>query len=132
VQGVCINGRAQGLVSVFARQAAMGGPITVMGTGESVKDLVSVTTVLDVIGGCILQPPTKSHNSQIVLVGSGQSATVEELAEVISNLSGVDIVHIDADPNDLSGYVDCESNNVDLQNMIENIWRAVEIETEVA
>ena len=33
VQGVGVNGRAQGLISVFARQAAFGGPITVMGSG---------------------------------------------------------------------------------------------------
>lgn len=130
VQGVGVNGRAQGLVSVFARQAAMGGPITVMGTGESVKDLVDITTVLDTIGGCILQPPSTS--SQIIPVGSGQPTTVSELAISLSEISGIDVVHIDADPNDLSGYVNCESASMDLQNMIENIWRAVEIETEVA
>jgi len=129
VQGVGVNGRAQGLVSVFARQVAMGGPITVMGAGESIKDLVDITTVLDAIGNCILQPPT---SSQILLVGSGQPTTVSELAISLANLTGIDIVHIDADPNDLSGYVNCESASVDLQNMIENIWRAVKIETGVA
>ena len=107
----------------------MGGPITVMGTGESVKDLVDITTVLDAIGDCILQPPS---SSQILLVGSGQPTTVGELAISLADLTGIDIVHIDADPNDLSGYVNCESAPVDLQSMIENIWRAVKIETGVA
>ena len=105
VQGVGVNGRAQGLVSVFARQAATGGPITVMGTGESIKDLVDITTVLDVIGNCILQPPSTS--SQIVPVGSGKPTTVGELAISLAEISGKDVVHIGADPNDLSGYVNC-------------------------
>ena len=60
VQGVGVNGRAQGLISVFARQAASGGPITVMGAGDSIKDLVGIGTVLDMIGGCVLQPPSIS------------------------------------------------------------------------
>ena len=125
VQGVGINGRAQGLASVFARQAAHGGPITVMGDGSSIKDLVGIHTVLDVIGDCILNPPS---NSQIVPVGSGQSTTVGELATMVGRISGVDVVHIEVDPNDLSGYVNCESSDDDLQNMIETVWEAVESE----
>ena len=118
VQGVGVNGRAQGLISVFARQAASGGPITIMGTGDSVKDLVDVLSVLDVIGTCILQPPTDASYSQIIPVGSGQSTTVSEVAEAIQNISGVDIVHIDADPNDLSGYVDGGSAPSEWMNMV--------------
>jgi hypothetical protein len=53
---------------------------------------------------------------------------VSELAESLASLVDVGIVHIDADPNDLSGYVDCEGTNTDLQNMIESVWRAVESE----
>ena len=124
VQGIGINGRAQGLIGVFARQAANGGPVTVMGSGEGIKDLVGVATVLDVLGNCILQPPS---NSEIIPVGSGRPTTVSELAESLAMLAGVDVVHIDADPNDLSGYVDCESTNDDLQNMVESVWRAVEL-----
>jgi len=125
VQGVGVNGRAQGLISVFARQAANGGPVTVMGSGESVKDLVGVESVLDVLGNCILQPPS---NSEIIPVGSGRPTTVSDLAESLASLVDVGIVHIDADPNDLSGYVDCEGTSTDLQNMIESVWRAVESE----
>ena len=125
VQGVGTNGRAQGLASVFARQAANGGPITVMGDGSSIKDLVDIHTVLDVIGDCILNPPS---NSQVVPVGSGQSTTVCELAAMVSQISGADVVHIDADPNDLSGYVDCEITNNDLQTVVETVWEAVESE----
>ncbi len=125
VQGVGTNGRAQGLASVFARQAASGGPITVMGDGSSIKDLVGIHTVLDVIGDCILNPPS---NSQIVPVGSGQSTTVSELAAMVSQISGADVVHIDADPNDLSGYVDCEITDNDMQTMVETVWEAVESE----
>jgi nucleoside-diphosphate-sugar epimerase len=129
VQGVGVNGRAQGLASVFARQAANGGPITVMGDGGSIKDLVDVHTVLDVIGDCILNPPS---DSQIVAVGSGHPTTVGELATIVSQISGTDVIHIDADPNDLSGYVDCEATDNDLQNMVETVWEAVESETGVA
>ena len=128
VQGVGMDGRAQGLISVFARQAASGGPITIMGTGDSVKDLVDVLSVLDVIGACILQPPTDASYSQIIPVGSGQSTTVSEVAEAIRNISGVDIVHIDADPNDLSGYVDGGSAPSEWMNMVEEIWGAVQNE----
>ena len=129
VQGVGTNGRAQGLASVFARQAASGGPITIMGDGSSIKDLVDIHTVLDGIGDCILNPPS---DSQVVTVGSGHPTTVGELAAIVSQISGAGVVHIDADPNDLSGYVDCESTNNDLQNMVETIWEAVESETGVA
>ena len=129
VQGVGVNGRAQGLASVFARQAINGGPITVMGDGDSIKDLVDIHTVLDVIGDCILNPPS---DSQIVAVGSGHPTTVGELATIVSQISGADVVHIDADPNDLSGYVDCEATDNDLQNMVETVWEAVESETGVA
>tara|TARA_B110000438_G_scaffold301654_1_gene357105 strand:+ start:1063 stop:1884 length:822 start_codon:yes stop_codon:yes gene_type:complete len=128
VQGIGLNGCAQGLIGVFARQAAAGGPVTVMGTGDSVKDLVDVDSTLDAIGNCILQPPSESPYSQIIPVGSGRSTTVGELAEMIGNLSGANVVHIDTDPNDLSGYVDCESNGEDLQNMVESVWRAVKTE----
>ena len=127
VQGVGSDGRAKGLISVFARQAVTGGPITVMGDGSSVKDLVDITTVLDVIGGCILHPPS---NSQIIAVGSGRATSVGELAEAVSNVSGIGIVHIESDPNDLSGYVDCEESGEELESMVGNVWRAVESETE--
>jgi nucleoside-diphosphate-sugar epimerase len=128
VQGVGINGRAQGLLSVFARQAAMGGPITVMGDGTSIKDLVGIDTVLDAIGDCVLYPPNTAPYSQIIPVGSGRATTVGELAEVVSNVTGVGITHIEADTNDLSGYVDCETDGGDLQGMVENVWRAVKSE----
>ena len=129
VQGVGVSGRAQGLISVFARQAARGGPITIMGDGDSIKDLVDISTVLDVIGDCILNPPS---DSQILTVGSGHPTTVGELATIVSQISGADVVHIEADPNDLSGYVDCESTDNDLQTMVETVWEAVESETGVA
>ena len=132
VQGVGVDGRAQGLISVFARQAAFGGPITVMGSGESVKDLVSIGTVLDVIGGCILQPPSTAPFSTIIPVGSGQSVTVSEVADAVRNCSGADIVHIEADPNDLSGYVDVDSANGVLIDMVETVWGAVKTEMEGA
>ncbi len=129
VQGVGVNGRAQGLASVFARQAINGGPITVMGDGDSIKDLVDIHTVLDVVGDCILNPPS---NSQIVPVGSGQPTSVGELAVMVGQISGADVVHIDADPNDLSGYVDCEVTDNDLQTMVETVWEAVESDMGVA
>jgi nucleoside-diphosphate-sugar epimerase len=132
VQGVGVNGRAQGLISVFARQAASGGPITVMGAGDSIKDLVGIGTVLDVVGDCILQPPRGAPFTQIVPVGSGGPATVSEIAGAISNCSGVDIVHIDADPNDLSGYVDVESTDSEWLDMVETVWGAVKTEMGVA
>ena len=131
VQGVGVNGRAHGLISVFARQAASGGPITVMGSGDSVKDLVDIETVLDVIGGCILQPPSTEPHTTIIPVGSGQSVTVSEVASAIGDRAGVDIVHIDADPNDLSGYVDSESTSGEWSNMVETVWEAVKTEMEV-
>lgn len=128
VQGVGVNGRAKGLIGVFARQAAIGGPITIMGTGESIKDLISVDSTLDAIGDCILQPPSELTHSQIIPVGSGQSTTVSELAEIVGNLSGIGVIHIDTDPNDLSGHVDCESSGENLQDMVESVWRAVKTE----
>ena len=103
----------------------LAGPLP----GDSIKDLVDIHTVLDVIGDCILKPPS---DSQIVAVGSGHPTTVGELATIVSRISGADVVHIDADPNDLSGYVDCEAADNDLQNMVETVWEAVESETGVA
>ena len=128
VQGVGMNGRAQGLLSVFARQAAMGGPITVMGDGGSIKDFVGIETVLDAIGDCVLHPPVAAPYSQIVPVGSGRATTVGELAEVVSSITGVGVTHIEADPDDLSGYVECDASGRDLQGMVENVWRAVKSE----
>ena len=128
VQGVGVNGRARGLIGVFARQAASGGPITIMGDGDSVKDLVHIETVLDVIGECILQPPSAAPHTTIIPVGSGQSVTVSEVADAVRDCSGADIVHIDADPNDLSGYVDAGSVNGEWLDIVETIWGAVKTE----
>ena len=47
---------------------------------------------------------------------------------MVGRISGVDVVHIEVDPNDLSGYVNCESSDDDLQNMIETVWEAIESE----
>ena len=132
VQGVGVQGRAQGLIGVFARQAASGGPITVMGDGSSIKDLVSVEMVLDVIGGCILQPPSDASFTQIVPVGSGRATTVSEVAEAVHNLSGIEIVHIDADPNDLSGYVNTGTEDGEWLDLVESVWGAVKTEMEGA
>ena len=125
VQGIGVHGRAHGLVSVFARQAATGGPITVMGDGGSIKDLVDIGVVLNEIQDCIDKPPTPS---QIVPVGSGRPTSVSELAKAVSQVSGVEVVHIQEDPNDLSGHVDCMPVEIDLQVMVEQAWRAVESE----
>ena len=129
VQGVGVPGRAQGLIGVFARQAASGAPITVKGDGSSIKDLVGIHTVLDVIGDCILNPPS---NSQIVPVGSGQSTTVGELATMVGQISGVDVVHIEVDPNDLSGYVNTRAEDGEWLDLVESVWGAVKTEMEGA
>ena len=57
---------------------------------------------------------------------------MSEVADAVRNCSGADIVHIEADPNDLSGYVDVESTDGDLMDMVETVWGAVKTEMEGA
>jgi hypothetical protein len=54
--------------------------------------------------------------------------TVSEVAEAVGDCASVDIVHIAADPNDLSGYVNSESAISGWSNMVETVWEAVKTE----
>ena len=49
VQGVDLEGKARGIIGIFSRQAKDQGSLQVMGDGKSIKDLLHVSDLCELI-----------------------------------------------------------------------------------
>ncbi len=110
VQGIDNAGRARGLVGLFARQASTG-KLTIMGDGSSTKDLLHVD---DLVAAICAAVESADGSVREMYVGSGIGYTVKEIANAVviaASIRGksIEIVHIEADPDDLSGSINDNS-----------------------
>ncbi|PSP76451.1 UDP-glucose 4-epimerase [Halobacteriales archaeon QS_1_68_20] len=93
------GGDYSGVISVFLEKAAAGDPITVHGDGTQTRDFVHVE---DVVRANLLAATT-DHVGEAYNVGTGESISIRDLAELVLDLTGTDaeIVHTDARPGDI-------------------------------
>jgi UDP-glucose 4-epimerase len=93
------GGDYAGVITVFLRQARNGEPITVNGDGTQTRDFVHID---DVVRANLLAAETDAVG-RAYNVGTGESVTIRELAELIRDAVGSDseIVHTDPRPGDI-------------------------------
>ena len=93
------GGDYSGVIDVFLEQARAGEPITVEGDGEQTRDFVHVDDVVR----ANLAAATTDAVGEAFNVGTGDSVTINELAETIRELtdSESEIEHVDSRPGDV-------------------------------
>lgn len=93
------GGDYAGVIDVFSRQAERGEPITVHGEGDQTRDFVHID---DVVQANLLAAETDAVG-EAFNVGTGESVTIRELAELIRDAVGSDseIVHIEPREGDI-------------------------------
>jgi len=93
------GGDYAGVITVFLQQARNGEPITVHGDGTQTRDFVHID---DVVRANLLAAETDAVG-RAYNVGTGESVTIRELAELIRDAVGSDseIVHTDPRPGDI-------------------------------
>ena len=93
------GGQYSGVISAFVDQARSGGPITVEGDGEQTRDFIHVDDVVD----ANLRAATIDSAETAFNVGTGNSVTINELAETVRDIVDADvpITHVDPRPGDI-------------------------------
>jgi len=93
------GGEYSGVISAFLEQARSGQPLTVHGDGEQTRDFVHVSDVVR----ANLAAATTDEVGTAFNIGTGESITIRELAEVVRNAAGpaCDVVHTDPRPGDI-------------------------------
>ncbi len=93
------GGDYAGVISVFIDQALAGKDITVHGEGEQTRDFVFVDDVVD----ANVKAAETSHVGEAYNIGTGESVTIRELAELIQDLTDTesDIVHTEPREGDI-------------------------------
>lgn len=99
VYGPHQTGDYAGVITIFIEQALSGEPITVNGDGEQTRDFVFVDDVVQ----ANRRAATTDEVGTAYNVGTGDSITIRELAELIKELtdSSSDIVHTDPRDGDI-------------------------------
>ncbi|WP_255171269.1 NAD-dependent epimerase/dehydratase family protein [Natrononativus amylolyticus] len=92
-------GDYSGVISIFLEQAQNDDPITIYGDGEQTRDFVYVD---DVVQANLLAADS-DHSGEAYNVGTGESVTINELAETIVDVtdSNSDIVHTEEREGDI-------------------------------
>jgi UDP-glucose 4-epimerase len=91
----------ESVVSIFTRQSASGGPITVFG-GEQTRDFVHVRDVSRAILDCLRSP----KEFEIYEICSGVGVSINELASMFASLNpGVSVVRRDYLPGEVMSSV---------------------------
>jgi len=93
------GGEYSGVISTFLEQAQCGQPITVEGDGSQTRDFVHVSDVVR----ANLAAATTGGVGAAYNVGTGESVTIRELAEIVQDVtdSTSEIVHVDPRPADV-------------------------------
>ena len=77
----------------FVAQAAIGSPLTVYGTGTQTRGFINLSDTLECMALAIQQPPQEGEFR--VINQLTDIFSVQQLAELVSEASGVDIQHIE-------------------------------------
>ncbi|QZP39704.1 NAD-dependent epimerase/dehydratase family protein [Halobaculum magnesiiphilum] len=93
------TGSYAGVVSTFLEQVRSGQPITVEGDGSQTRDFVHVADVVR----ANLAAATTEHVGEAFNIGTGDSVTIRELAELIADVAGATagITHVHPRPGDV-------------------------------
>lgn len=93
------GGEYSGVINIFLEQAQSGRPLTVHGDGSQTRDFVHVDDVVR----ANLAAATTDNVGRAYNVGTGESVTIRELAELVQDVtdSTCDIVHTDSRPGDI-------------------------------
>ena len=105
IQGLDPKGIPRGIVGVFARQAKHKGCITVMGSGKSVKDLLHISDLNNLLS-ILIKNKIKLKKFVLPAGGGKNSISVLDLAKRVADRTGTSIRHVAPDEYDLSGKVD--------------------------
>ncbi|MFW5905891.1 MAG: NAD-dependent epimerase/dehydratase family protein [archaeon] len=124
------GGDYAGVISVFIEQALAGDDITVHGEGDQTRDFVFIE---DVVRANLAAART-DHVGEAYNVGTGESVTIRELAELIQEITDTDsdIVHTDPREGDIDHSVADVSNarsNLDFEPSVslrEGLERTIE------
>lgn len=82
-----LDGEYAGVIGTFVRQAQAGDPLTVEGDGEQTRDFVYVGDVVR----ANLQAATTDAIGRPFNVGTGESVTINQLAEIVRDVVGADV-----------------------------------------
>jgi UDP-glucose 4-epimerase len=94
------GGDYSGVISIFRDQALADDDITVEGDGEQTRDFVHVD---DIVQANILAATNDDAVGEAFNVGTGNSISIRELAEIVRGVtdSNSDIVHVDPREGDI-------------------------------
>lgn len=84
------NGPYALVIGKFLQQHTDGMPLTITGNGEQTRDFIHVRDV--VAANILAMESTKVQISEVINIGSGDSCSINRLAEII----GGDVVHVES------------------------------------
>ncbi|QLD87064.1 NAD-dependent epimerase/dehydratase family protein [Natronomonas halophila] len=122
VYGPDQTGGDYGVIKVFFEQARNGDPITVHGDGTQTRDFVHIE---DVVQANLLAAETDAVG-EAYNVGTGDSITIRELAELIRNAVGSDSKIVHTDPRE----GDIDHSRADIDKARDRLGYEPEIELE--
>ncbi len=115
---------AQGVISTFLRKVKNKENITVFGDGNSIKDYIFITDLIDMCSELSFSNEIGAFN-----IGSGQGLTINEIITLITNLTGenVNIVHMEKQKYDVEHFVldTCKIKNVIGNHPITSIKKGI-------
>lgn len=87
-----------GVISVFVERAKRGQPLIIYGDGKQTRDFVNAYDVVQLIKLVLDKKATGVYNC-----GTGQETSINELATIISEISGkkLEIIHREPRPGDI-------------------------------
>lgn len=88
------GGDYAGVITVFIEQALSGEPITVHGDGKQTRDFIFVDDVVD----ANLKAAQTKHVGEAYNIGTGESISIRELAELICDITDADSEIIHTEP----------------------------------
>ena len=107
------------VIPIFAKRIYSGEPITIFGDGTQTRDFVNAKDV----ARANIVAATKAKKTDVYNVGSGESITIQNLAEMMQDISGIN-VGIHYAPERPADVKHCKAN-------AEKIKRDLDFETEV-
>lgn len=88
-EGQSLSNPYTGILSIFSTRIRLGLPLPIFEDGEETRDFVHVQDVANAVLACIERPSCKGA---IMNVGSGEPTSVMEVAKLLCQIMGSDIV----------------------------------------
>ena len=94
-------GQGGAVIPIFASLAASGKPLSVFGTGSQQREYMHVK---DLVSAYDLVLQHNDLSGAVLNLGTGETPSVKEIAEFISDKMGVSIIHEQPRPGEISGF----------------------------